>query len=248
MLTRTQKLQALKDFLEGSALAQVDGHSHHDGPGCKGHDDSFTAKAEELLALIEDENYGYEPLLLEVRSIRGGGKYDRRDLKSFLERLNPHQFEAYQNLEDGQWLSLLEFDDGSTSIELNSSEDFEIRQIELAREATKNKANLPEPEPKLYLDPLPWRNRRSFEDRSFKRDRYDREWEFSPRAGYSRAVMDYAPRGGIDPEPYLDLPPEPGLICKGRTRWATMAENKPRNAERVFRPREGFDQDEANYS
>lgn len=148
MATREQKLQALKDFLE-VAFASIDGHSMHDGPGCKGHDECFNAKAEELLVLIEEENYGYDPLLLEVRSIRGGGKYDRRDLKSFKDRLNPHQFEAYRNLEDGQWLSLLEFDDGSTSIEINSSEDFEIRQIELAREATKNKANLREPEPKL---------------------------------------------------------------------------------------------------
>ena len=248
MVSKNQKLQALRDFLELNATAQIDGHSHHDGYGCRGHEEAFTAKAEELLALIEEENYGYEPLLLEVRSIRGGGSYDRRDLKAFLKRLTQDQLKAYSELEPGQWLSLLEYDDGSTGIELNSSEDFELRQLELAREAARNKANLEEPEPKVYLDPLPWRNRRNFDERSFKRDRYDREWEFSPRAGYSRDAMDYAPRGGIDPTPYLDLPPRPDLIIKGRTRWSTMAENKASNSERVFRPREGFEQDEANYS
>lgn len=60
MASRIQKIQALRDFLEISATAQIDGHSHQDGFGCRGHDEAFTAKAEELLALIEDENYGYE--------------------------------------------------------------------------------------------------------------------------------------------------------------------------------------------
>ena len=60
MLSKEMKTQALKDFLEVSASAQIDGHSADDGSGCKGHDEKFTAKAEELLRLIEDENYGYE--------------------------------------------------------------------------------------------------------------------------------------------------------------------------------------------
>lgn len=94
MVNKEQKLQALKDFLEGPAFAHIDGHSNHDGYGCKGHDEAFTAKAQELLSLIEEENYGYEPKVIEVRTIRGDGNYDSRDLKSFLKALTLDQFRA----------------------------------------------------------------------------------------------------------------------------------------------------------
>lgn len=211
MVNKTQKLQALKDFLQDSAFAHIDGHSMHDGYGCKGHDEAFIAKAQELLSLIEEENYGYEPKVIETLSIRG---------------------------------------DGSTSVEKNSAEDFELRQILLAREVQKNRnsENSFEITDEDLLDPFPWRKKFDENERREKLDRVDSEWIFWPRGGYIKNIAAYASRGGIDPEPYLDLPPRPDLIIKGRTRFATMTESKASNAERVFRPREGFDQDEANYS
>lgn len=250
MVNKDMKLQALKGFLQDSAFAHIDGHSMHDGYGCKGHDEAFTAKAEELLALIEDENYGYEPKVIETRSIRGDGNYDSRDLKSFLKALTTDQFRAYKTLTTGEVLTLLRYDDGSTSIEKNSAEDFEIRQIELSREVQKNRTaeNSFEVQDKDLLDPFPWRKKFDENERREKLDRVDSDWIFWPRGGYTKNIAAYASRGGIDPEPYLDLPPHPDLIIKGRTRFSTMTESKARNAERVFRPREGFEQDEANYS
>lgn len=139
MATREQKLQSLMDFLEVSAFASIDGHSMHDGPGCKGHEEAFTAKAQELLSLIEEENYGYDPKVIDTRSIRGDGNYDSRDLKSFFRALSHDQFQVYKTLTTGEVLTLLRYDDGSTSVEKNSAEDFEIRQIELSREVQKNR-------------------------------------------------------------------------------------------------------------
>lgn len=139
MVNREMKLQALKDFLQDSAFAHIDGHSHHDGPGCKGHEEAFIAKARELLSLIEEKNYGYDPKVIDARSIRGDGNYDSRDLKSFLKALSHDQFQVYKTLTTGEVLTLLRYDDGSTSVEKNSAEDFEIRQIELSREVQKNR-------------------------------------------------------------------------------------------------------------
>lgn len=138
MVSYEQKIATLKDFLEGSAFAQIDGHSAHDGFGCKGHDEAFTAKAKELLALIEEENYGYEPLLVGARSFQNGHDYDRRDLKSFLKALDPSQFKSWTQLKKDQWITLLEYDNGSTAVEVDSPENFELRQVERAREIQKN--------------------------------------------------------------------------------------------------------------
>jgi len=138
MVTRNQKIEAIKNFLEVSAFAQIDGHSAHDGFGCKGHDEAFSAKAEELLTLIEEENYGYEPLLVGARSFQNGQDYDRRDLKSFLKALDASQFKSWTQLKKGQWITLLEYDNGSTAVEVDSPEDFELRQVERAREIQKN--------------------------------------------------------------------------------------------------------------
>jgi len=57
--TKQQKIEALSNFLEYEAAGQVRGHSALDGIGCPDHDAAFRAKAEELLKLVEDENYGY---------------------------------------------------------------------------------------------------------------------------------------------------------------------------------------------
>jgi len=65
--TREQKIEALSDFLENRASAHPRGHSFLDGIGCPDHDKAFGEVAEELLKLIEDENYGYE----ENTSIQG---------------------------------------------------------------------------------------------------------------------------------------------------------------------------------
>lgn len=180
MVNREMKLQALKDFLEGSALAQVDGHSHHDGYGCKGHEEAFTAKAQELLSLIEEENYGYDPKVIDTRSIRGDGHDDSRDLKSFLKALTHDQFQVYKALTTGEVLTLLRYDDGSTSVEKNSAEDFEIRQIELSREVQKNRSaeNSFEVQDEDLLDPLPWRKKFDENERREKLDQVDSDWIF----------------------------------------------------------------------
>lgn len=131
MVTRNQKLNALKDFLETQAFAQVNGHDANDGVGCEGHEAAFTAKAEELLSLIEAENYGYEPRLVNAFHKPHGPWSDKRDQKSFLDRLTSDQYKAFRNLQAGETFTLLTYDNGTTSFEVLPDGVSRIRAAEI---------------------------------------------------------------------------------------------------------------------
>lgn len=137
-ITKEQKIAALSEFIEIRAGGRVDGHSAHCGSSCKGHDPAFENLATELLALIEDENYGHAPLLIQARSIQNAVGQDIRDIKAIILQFTPPQYISWTKLEKYHWITLLKYDNGSTAIEINSPEDFELRQIELAREVRRN--------------------------------------------------------------------------------------------------------------
>lgn len=97
------------------------------------------------------------------------------------------------------------------------------------------------------LDPLAYRNRRKWDERRSRMEKRDREWEFSPRPGFNRDSEAYGILyGGLDPLPYVIVPPRPGLVPKGRHRFASRSE-KPSNAELSFDPRPGYETEEAKY-
>ncbi len=133
MLSKEQKLESLKSFLEINAFATIDGHDANDGPGCKGHEEAFRAKAEELLALIETDNYGYAPKLETFRAKSYGSWNDSRDMKAFLDRLTEEQYEQYRTLGPGQVFVLFEYDNGSTWTKIETESENRL-QLEARRQ------------------------------------------------------------------------------------------------------------------
>lgn len=95
------------------------------------------------------------------------------------------------------------------------------------------------------LDPEPWEHKRSRSERAHSLDSLDENWEFYPRRGFARDAELYGVFGGIDPAPYVIVPPD-GKLVKGRTRYQRPVETK--NATCVFSPRDGFEQDESKYA
>lgn len=90
------------------------------------------------------------------------------------------------------------------------------------------------------FDPEPWENLREG-IRAAKLDKTEKGWEFYPRHGCEMDSNAYRHIGGIDPTPYLIA----NENIKGKRRYKEMPNIS--NAECIFSPREGFEQDESFY-
>lgn len=139
MLSKEQKLESLKSFLEINAFATIDGHDANDGSGCKGHEEAFLAKAQELLALIEEDNYGYAPKLKNFRSRSYGSSVDSRDLRALLDLLTEEQYAQYRTLEPGQVFVLFEYDNGGTWTKIETESDYRLQLEARIQEIQRNR-------------------------------------------------------------------------------------------------------------